>query len=81
MNQQFFICVEHNLMIECSNIAAAIFFCVAAHYIFNLTYNRKANDVWVFIQEKVLGLPSKAGVRRSPSTISHFSGITRVFNS
>ena len=36
---QYFISVEHNLMMECSNIVAAIFYCVAAHYIFNLSYH------------------------------------------
>ena len=57
------------------------FFCVAAHYIFNLTYHRKTGDVWLFIQEKILCLPSKAGVKRNPSTTSHFSGISRTFDS
>lgn len=36
-------------------------FCVAAHYI-NLAYHAKTGDVWVFIHEKVLGIPSKRGV-------------------
>jgi len=35
----------------------------AAHYIFNLAYHAKTGDVWVFIQEKELGIPSKAGVK------------------
>lgn len=78
MTQQFFISVEQSLMIECSNIVAAIF---VAHYIFNLSYHRKAGDVWLFVQEKVFGLPSKAGIRRNPSTISHFSGIARRYDS
>ena len=34
-------CVEQSLMMETSNIVAAIFFCVAAHYIFNLSYHPK----------------------------------------
>ncbi len=66
-------------MIETSNIVAAIFFCVAAHYVFNLTYHRKSGDVWLFVQEKVLNLPSKPGVKRNPSSTSHFSGISRIF--
>jgi hypothetical protein len=37
---QFFICVEQNLMLECSNLISAIFFCIGAHYIFNLNYHR-----------------------------------------
>ena len=32
-------------MLECSNIVAAIFFCVGAHYIFNLNYHRKSGEL------------------------------------
>ena len=40
--QQFFVCVEQTLILECSNIVAAIFFCIGAHYIFNLNYHPKS---------------------------------------
>lgn len=33
--QQYFICIEQQLMMESSNIVSAIFLCLAAHYIFN----------------------------------------------
>ena len=79
--QQYFVCVEQELMIESTNIITAIFFCVAAHYIFNLSYHRKSGDMWLFIQETICGLPSKAGVKRNPSSSSHFSGIQRYFDS
>ncbi len=78
--EQHFVCVEQDLMMETSTIMSAIFFCIAAHYIFNLSYHPKAGDVWVFIQEKVLGIPSKTGVKRHPSSMTHFSGISRVFD-
>ena len=78
--QQYFICVEQELMLESSNVLASIFFCVIAHYIFNLTYHRKTGEVWSFVQEKILALPSKTGVRRNPSSSSHFSGIQRYFD-
>ena len=76
--EQHFISVEQGLMLETSNIVASIFFCVAAHYIFNLAYHAKTGDVWVFIQE-VLGIPSKAGVKRHPSNLTHFSRISRMY--
>lgn len=44
--QQFFICVEQNLMLECSNITSAIFFCIGAHYIFNLNYHPKSGKLF-----------------------------------
>lgn len=79
--RQFFICVEQALMMECSSFIAAIFFCIAAHSIFNLSYHPKTGDVWLFVQEKILNVPSKAGVKRHPSSASHFSGICRTFES
>lgn len=84
-------------MLECSNIVAAIYFCIAAHYIFNLNYHPKSGtyvnsqhalfqvcwytpgDVWIFVQEKILEIPSKSGIKRHPSSSSHFSGITRIY--
>lgn len=66
-------------MLECHSISLAIFYCVAAHYVFNLSYHQKTGDVWLFIQEKVIGIPTKAGVKRHPSSVSHFSGITREY--
>ena len=77
----YFVSVEQEIMMETSTLIPSIFFAIAAHYIFNLTYHRKSGDLWVFIQEKVLGLASKAGTKRSPSAISHFCGIQRVYNS
>lgn len=78
---QYFVCVEQQLMMETTNIVSAVFFCLAAHYIFNLTYHRKSGDVWLFVQEKIFHLPSKASVKRNASSVSHFSGIQRVYDS
>ena len=74
---QFFISIEQALLLESGSLSAAIFYCVAAHFVFNLNYHKKSGDVWVFIQEKVLGIPSKPGVRCHPSSLAHFSGISR----
>ena len=51
--QQFFVCVEQTLMLECSNIVAAIFFCIGAHYIFNLNYHPKSGICLAFRGESV----------------------------
>ena len=66
-------------MMECSTLIAALFFGMAAHYIFNLEYNPKARGVWLFLQEKVFQLSSddKCG-KHSPSCITHISGISCV---
>lgn len=65
---------------ESSNIVSAIYFCLAAHYVLNISYHRKTGDVWLFIQEKILSLPSKAGKKQNPSSVSHFGGITQMYN-
>ena len=75
---QYFVSVEQELMLESGNLVAALFYCFAAHYIFNLTYHKKSGDVWLFLQERVLQLPSKAR-KTLPSSVSHFSGIQRTF--
>lgn len=75
--QQYFICVEQQLIMETSNILSAIYFCLGAHYILNLSYHRKTGDVWLFVQEKILGL---AGKKQNPSSVSHFGGITRMYH-
>ena len=81
---QYFICVEQQLILECSSLEAAIFFCIASHYFLNLQYHPKGKDLWLFIQEKVLQLPTKlkkgAKAYLSPSSSAHFSGITRLFH-
>lgn len=41
---QYFVCIEQELMMETSNIIAAVFFCVSAYYIFNLSYHKKAGS-------------------------------------
>lgn len=41
---QYFVAVEQKLMMESSCITAAIFFTVAAHYIFNLSYHPKGGN-------------------------------------
>jgi hypothetical protein len=73
---QFFIAIEQQLMMETSNIFAAVFYLMASHYVFNLSYHSKVNYVLLFLQEKVLDLPSST-VKRTPTALTHFSGIAR----
>ena len=36
---------------ESTNLPSAVFFCIAAHYVFNLAYHKKTTDFWQFIEE------------------------------
>ena len=78
--KQYFNSVEAQLMMETMSLTNAVFFCLAAHYIFNLKYHPKTGDVFLFLPERVLGIPSKCGLKHHPSRISHFSGISGMFD-
>ena len=67
-------------MLESSNLVSAIFLALAAHYVVNLQYHVKTGDMWLFLQERVLKVPSKPGTKRNPSTSSHFAGISREYD-
>ena len=61
---------------ETNNLLSAVFGCLAAYFIFNLSYHPKTGDFWVFVQEKIGNIPSKS-YKKHPSTSCHFAGITR----
>ena len=67
------------MMLETNSLMSAVFGCIAAHYIFNLSYHEKTGEFWTFIQEKVIEIPSKTQ-KKNPSISSHFSGISRMFS-
>lgn len=58
-------------------MATAIFHLLGSHYILNLSYHPKLNDLLKFIQEKIAHIPSSHGVRsKSPVATTHINGIT-----
>ena len=42
---QYFVSVEQQLMLECSTLIAVLFYYLAAHYIFNLSYHPKSKEL------------------------------------
>ena len=74
---QYFIAVEQVLVLESSNIVAAVFHLMAAHYLYNVQYQAKAKELYIFLQEKVLHLPSSSRGKRSPAMLAHIAGISR----
>ena len=49
----YMVAVKQSLMLECTEMATAIFMMRACHYVFNLSYHPKATDLFVFLLEKV----------------------------
>ncbi len=66
--------IEGNLVIECGTLQTAIYVMLAAHYIFDIQYHPRVNDVLLFLQEKVLGLLDSQ-IKKSSVYLSVLSGI------
>ena len=80
-NCQYFISLEGELILESQNLPSCVFNLLAAHYVFNLEYHPKSKDILIFIQEKILKLPSATiTIRKSPLTVSHISGLTKKYH-
>ena len=45
MHDQYFIDTEQKLFMEAKGFATAIFLLIASHYIFNLSYHPKVQDI------------------------------------
>ena len=68
-------------MTEAKDFQTSILLLLATHYVFNLSYNVKAHDFFLFLQEKVLSIPSdKKSKCKSPVGLAHMNGISRMYN-
>ena len=74
LSPQFFVAVEQQLLLECKSLERAIFLMVATHYVFNIEYNLKVKDVFLFLEEKILGFLDTS-VKKSSIYLSVSSSI------
>ena len=72
---QYFVAVEQQLLLE---RPTAVFLLLATHYIFNLSYHPKAEDLLHFIQEKMAQISSAT---RKKVNHQYINGISRVYQS
>lgn len=70
---QFFIAVEQELLVKCRNICDALLVLISVHYIFNIEYNPKVYDFFLFFQECILELSHEG--RKSAPYLSFTSAI------
>lgn len=56
----YFIFVEQKVLCTTNSFTKALFIWFSLYYIFNLEYDTNANDVCVFFQEFVFGLPNNS---------------------
>ena len=52
----YFIAIERTKVVECKTILSALFQLLAVHYVFNLEYHPKANDIMLFLQQNIMGI-------------------------
>ena len=74
MPPQFFIAVEQQLLLECKSLEKAVYVMVASHYVFNIEYHHRVKDVFIFLQEKILGFVDDT-VKKSSIYLSVSSAI------
>lgn len=75
-NNTYYIFVEQMVLCELSSFSKALFIWFSVHYVFHLSYCSPLNDLCMFLQEFVFGLPS-AGGKRSASYLTIVTDIQR----
>ena len=75
---KYFLFVERKVLCEASSFPKALFLWFSIHYVFHLSYCACLNEVCMFIQEFVFGLPCSA--KRSSSYLSIVTDIQRNTN-
>ena len=74
IDPQYFIAVEQQILMECKDIVNALFHLVSTHYVFNMSYHTRVQDVFYFIQEKVLSIQDVT-IKKSSMYLSITSAI------
>ena len=66
ISPMYWIIVERTPIVECNNISTAIFTAFAFYYIIDIKFPPKAQDLLLFVQEKVFGL-TMTDQRKTPA--------------
>ena len=74
MCDRYFIAVEQALLLECRDLVSALFHLVTVHYVFNIKYNSRAENLLYFLQEKIMSLDESSG-RRNPKYSSFLAAV------
>lgn len=76
----YFISIEQELVVECSTLKKALLCLLAVHYVFDLNYNDRVKDFFLFLQEKVMKIAdgSYAGGKISKKSASYLSTTSAI---
>ena len=72
---KYLIIAEQTVLFESHELVTSLFHLLSVYYIFNIQYNPKSDLLLLFLQEKVLGLPSADTRQKSPKYLSFVSAI------
>ena len=73
------IAVEQSLILDCTEVSTALFLLLATHYVFNLSYQGKAEEFLMFIQEKVAKIASDKHTKRRPVGDIYVTEINSIY--
>ena len=62
--------VEEEDIIKCPDFISALYVVFSLHYIFNISYHPKLNDLFTFLQERIFEIPGDQ--KRISLTLSNF---------
>ena len=76
----YFISIEQELVVEYSTLKKALLCLLAVHYVFDLNYNDRVKDFFLFLQEKVMKIAdgSYAGGKISKKSASYLSTTSAI---
>ena len=73
------IAVEQSLILDSTKISTALFLLLTTHYVFNLSYQVKAEEFLMFIQEKLAKIASDKQIKKRPVEDIHVTEITSIY--
>lgn len=63
---QYFLAVEQIVHLEVSDFMKGIFLLLALHYVYDIQYHHRLKDIYLFLEDKLLGLDSPSCKKSAP---------------
>ena len=75
---RYHIAMEQVLLVECRSLTHTLYCLLAVHYVFNIKYHPRAEDFFLFLFEKVLGIQETGNQRKKKKSASYLSATTAI---
>lgn len=75
---RYHIAVEQVLLLECRSLIHALYCLLAVHYVFNIKYHSRAEDFFLFLFEKVMGINEAGNQRKKKKSASYLSATSAM---